>query len=153
MNPKPLLRLLTLLACLALSAHFLLAAQRPVTAAQVLAAQAAQAAVTAAEQWLATVDAGQYPESWSDASEYFQSKVSQPGWEKELNRFRKPLGGLVFRTLQSVKHTTGPAGGPRGKYVVLQFKSAFAYKLTAVETVTPMLDKDGQWKVAGYFIK
>ncbi|MGB5422961.1 MAG: DUF4019 domain-containing protein [Desulfobacterales bacterium] len=26
-------------------------------------------------------------------------------------------------------------------------------KASAVETITPMLDKDGQWRVSGYYIK
>ncbi|MEJ2473814.1 MAG: DUF4019 domain-containing protein [Desulfobacterales bacterium] len=26
-------------------------------------------------------------------------------------------------------------------------------KTAAVETITPMLDKDGQWRVSGYYIK
>jgi len=26
-------------------------------------------------------------------------------------------------------------------------------KTSTVETITPMLDKDGQWRVSGYYIK
>jgi hypothetical protein len=37
--------------------------------------------------------------------------------------------------------------------VVVQFTSSFTNKNGAVETVTPMLDQDGKWKVSGYFIK
>jgi len=37
--------------------------------------------------------------------------------------------------------------------VVIQFDSSFEHKQTAVETVTPMLDTDGKWRVSGYFIK
>ena len=44
-------------------------------------------------------------------------------------------------------------GAPDGEYVVLQFDTSFANKKEAVETVTPMLDKDGKWKVSGYYIK
>src|SRR6187402_2269643 len=29
----------------------------------------------------------------------------------------------------------------------------FANKASAVETVTPMRDKDGSWKVSGYYVK
>ena len=41
----------------------------------------------------------------------------------------------------------------RGEYVVIQFNTVFDNKQSAVETVTSVLDKDGKWKVAGYFIK
>jgi hypothetical protein len=37
--------------------------------------------------------------------------------------------------------------------VVLQYQTSFANKKDAVETVTPMRDKDGQWRVSGYYIK
>jgi len=42
---------------------------------------------------------------------------------------------------------------PDGEYVVIQFKTSFENKKAAIETITPMLDKDGKWKVSGYFIK
>jgi len=37
--------------------------------------------------------------------------------------------------------------------VVIRYDASFANKKSAIETVTPMLDKDGQWRVSGYFIK
>jgi hypothetical protein len=37
--------------------------------------------------------------------------------------------------------------------VIVQFDTSFANKKEAVETITPMLDPDGQWKVSGYYIK
>jgi len=43
-------------------------------------------------------------------------------------------------------------GFPDGIYVVIQFKTSFANKQTAVETVTPTLEKDGCWRVFGYYI-
>jgi hypothetical protein len=36
---------------------------------------------------------------------------------------------------------------------VVQFDTVFADKPSAVETVTFMLENDGQWRAAGYFIK
>jgi hypothetical protein len=44
-------------------------------------------------------------------------------------------------------------GAPDGKYVVIQFDAVFENKPSAVETVTPMLDPDGVWRVSGYFIR
>jgi hypothetical protein len=42
-------------------------------------------------------------------------------------------------------------GAPDGEYVVIQYETQFEHH-TPAETVTPMLDKDGAWKVSGYFI-
>lgn len=44
-------------------------------------------------------------------------------------------------------------GAPDGEYAVIQFETSFANKKSAIETVTPMKDPDGKWRVSGYFIK
>ena len=79
--------------------------------------------------------------------------MSQPQWKSSLESVRKPLGSLVSRKLKSAKYSKKLPGAPDGEYVVLQFTTSFTNKTEAVETVTPMLDQDGKWKVSGYFIK
>jgi len=112
-----------------------------------------QLAQTSTEQWLALVDAGQFAESWQSAAAYFKAAVSEPQWKTAINSIRNPLGSLVSRKLKSAKYTKTVPGAPDGEYVVLQFDTSFANKKAAVETVTPMMDKDGKWRVSGYFIK
>jgi hypothetical protein len=112
-----------------------------------------QLAQTAAEQWLTLVDAGKFAESWQSAAAYFKGAVTEAQWKTSLDAFRKPLGALVSRKLKSAKYTKTAPGAPDGEYVILQFETSFANKKDSVETVTPMLDKDGKWKVSGYFIK
>ena len=51
------------------------------------------------------------------------------------------------------KPATELPGAPDGEYVVFQFSTAFEHKRAAVETVTPMMDADGQWRVSGYFVR
>jgi Protein of unknown function (DUF4019) len=114
---------------------------------------AEKAATAAAEKWLAEVDNGQYAQSWQDASVIFQSGVSEQKWESAVEAVRNPLGDLVSRKLKSAQYATQLPGAPDGQYVVMQFETSFANKKAAIETVTFMLDKDGQWKAAGYFIK
>jgi hypothetical protein len=36
---------------------------------------------------------------------------------------------------------------------IVSFQTPFENKKAAVETVTPMLDTDGQWRVSGYYIR
>jgi hypothetical protein len=107
----------------------------------------------AAQKWLALIDAGNYSETWKEASAIFRGAVTEPGWENSMNTFRQPLGDLVSRKLKSAQHMTEMPGAPDGQYVVMQFETSFANKKSAIETVTFMLEKDGQWKSAGYFIK
>ncbi len=66
---------------------------------------------------------------------------------------RKPPGKLISRKVQTKIYETSLSGAPEGEYVVIQFETSFEKKKTAIETVTPMMDKDGNWRVPGYYIK
>lgn len=112
-----------------------------------------KAAVSAAENWLSLVDQGKYADSWTQAAEYFKQAVSQNQWEQSLEAARKPLGQLVSRQVQSAVYKKSLPGAPDGEYVVISFETSFSNKKSATETVTPMLEKDGHWRVSGYFIK
>ena len=111
------------------------------------------AAQKSAEAWLAQIDEGHYGESWIAAASFFQSALTQAQWEQSLTAVRQPLGALVSRKLKSATYAKTLPGAPDGEYVVLQFETSFANKKEAIETVTPMREKDGTWKVSGYFIK
>jgi hypothetical protein len=117
------------------------------------AADASQAAVGAAEKWLAVIDEGDYSQSWKDAAAFFQAAVTEPAWQDAMESVRKPLGGLVSRRLKSAQPATSLPGAPDGEYVVMQFESSFAAKKTAVETVTFTRGKDGAWRASGYYIR
>ncbi len=112
-----------------------------------------KAAVASAKQWLGVVDAGKYPASWDETATMFKNAVSKDQWAQMLNASRAPLGKLQSRQEKSAKYESSLPGAPDGQYVVMQFDSSFEHKKTAVETVTTQLDKDGKWRVAGYYIK
>ncbi len=114
---------------------------------------AIQAATQAADGWLALVDGGKFDESWEQASGLFKDHVTKEQWDREVAAVRKPLGRLVSRKPKLAKYETSMPGGPDGQYVVIQYDSSFADKKSAAETVTPMLEKDGHWRVSGYYIK
>ena len=115
--------------------------------------EAEKAAIDAAQTWLGLVDNQQYAQSWEQAAGYFKNAVSKEQWEQSMNTYRAPLGKLKSRVVKSASYRTSLPGAPDGQYVVIQFKSSFENKASAVETVTPMLDKDGSWRVSGYYIK
>lgn len=112
-----------------------------------------ETAVSAAGSWLKLVDAGQYDQSWDGAAGVFQSAVVRADWARMLQGVRAPLGKVISRSVKSHEYTTSVPGAPDGEYVVIRFETSFENKKDAVETVTPALDKDGMWKVAGYYIK
>ena len=111
------------------------------------------AAQTAAESWLQLVDEGQYDASWDRAARLFKGAVTKEQWRQACSGVREPLGKVKSRKVKSREYTEKVPGAPDGKYVVVQFDSVFENKAAAVETVTPMLDADGAWRVSGYFIK
>lgn len=110
-------------------------------------------AVVAAHAWLELVDAGEYGSSWDQSAALFKAAIPRNQWQRSLTAVRKPLGGLVSRKVKARQYTTSPPGAPDGEYVVIQFSTRFANKKSAVETVTPMKDADGVWRVSGYYIK
>lgn len=112
-----------------------------------------RAALASAEQWLVMVDAGQYAKSWQEASGYFRNAITRDTWEQSVGAVRKPLGKVISRNVKSSTYTTSLPGAPDGEYVVVQFETVFEHKAAAVETITPMLDSDGTWRVSGYFIQ
>ena len=64
-----------------------------------------------------------------------------------------PLGKVNSRKLASAQNVTELPNAPKGDYVVIQYSTSFANLPSAIETVVPMLDKDGHWRVSGYFVK
>ena len=110
-------------------------------------------AEAAAGSWLMEVDQGQYDQSWKDSAQFFREHVSSTDWQKAVSGVRAPFGKLLNRQKISSKPATSLPGAPDGKYVVIQFKTSFQNKKDAVETVTPMLDKDGKWRVSGYYVR
>jgi hypothetical protein len=111
------------------------------------------AAQAAAESWLKRVDAGDYAGSWEQAARVFKGAVKQDGWVQMCGGVRVPLGKLTSRKLKSREYTEKLPGAPDGRYVVIQYDTVFENKSAAVETIVPMADPDGAWRVSGYFIR
>jgi hypothetical protein len=134
---------------------FLIGLGAALLAASALGAEgeAEKAAAAAAEKWLARLDAGAYAETWKDGSTLFRKSLTQAQWESAARAAREPFGKLVSRKLAKAEYRKTLPGAPDGEYVVLRYESAFEKKQKAVETVTPMKDDDGVWRVSGYYIQ
>ena len=111
------------------------------------------AAERAARDWLALTDRGEAAASWEAATSLFRRAVSVQQWEQSLAAVRGSLGAVVSRRVETARAATELPGAPDGEYVVFQFASVFEHKRAAIETVTPMRDADGEWRVSGYFIR
>jgi hypothetical protein len=137
--------------------RILLSALATILATGVVATAAENPAVPKAKDaalaWLALTDQGSYEASWDAAASIFRASVTKGQWAGIIQAVRSPLGATKSRRVKSATYTQSLPGVPSGDYVVIQFETEFANRPGAIETVTPMLDKDGAWHVSGYFIK
>ena len=113
--------------------------------------KAEKAALASSTKWLTIVDKGDYSKSWERTAVIFRGMITKAEWETKLNTFRKPLGKVSERNIRSKQYTKTLPDAPEGEYVVIQYETIFTNKQTVTETVTCVLDKDGKWKVAGYY--
>lgn len=113
----------------------------------------AGSALNAANQWLVLADANDGAATWQQAAPSFQAAISKANWSTALKQVREPFGMVRSRKIASseVKHSL--PGAPEGEYVLIQYDTQFEHQAHAVETVVPMRDQDGNWKVSGYFVK
>jgi len=109
--------------------------------------------VQAGLDWLGLIDQGEYALSWEEAAAYFKQMITKEQWTQMVSAARTTIDAFSSRELLSSTPMTTLPGAPDGEYDVLVFKSAFAKKAQATETVTVMKDPDGSWRVAGYVIK
>lgn len=115
--------------------------------------EAETAAVAVAKDWLTLVDRERYGEGWDEAAQYFKTALTREKWQQAMRAARKPFGKNISRELKSKHYRTSLPGAPDGEYVVIQFSASFSHKKLALETITPMLEKDGKWRVSGYYMK
>ena len=108
------------------------------------------AAVNVAQQWIALVDQGQYAESWSASGKLFQANMQQQQWVQTLTGARTPLGTVVSREVAGSEIRESLPGAPAGRYALVSFATNFQNKPDIIETVTMILEEDGQFRVVGY---
>jgi hypothetical protein len=115
--------------------------------------EAEAAALESAKSWLALVDAEKYENSWNESAEVLQNAISSVILQTSIEKARKPFGAVISREVKSTKYRTSLPGLPEGQYVVILFTTSFQNQKSVIETVVPMVDKDGKWRVSGYYIK
>ena len=113
-------------------------------------------ASVAAERFLALVDIGDVAGSYNEMAAASRQMVSLQQWENAMKSVRAPLGKVESRRMVTAVPTHNLPGAPEGDYVVIQYNTRLS-KLPndqiAIETVTPMRDRDGNWRVSGYYVK
>ena len=118
-------------------------------------AQDPRASVVAgvAREWLTLVDRGDAEASHAKAGECFRAAMPVATWARGLAKERGSRGALLQRTSVSTTFDPKVAGMPSGDFALLLYRTSFAQQATASETVTLEREKDGAWRVVGYFIR
>jgi hypothetical protein len=119
-----------------------------------------RAALNAAERWLVPVDGERYADAWAMASEDFKRTVPRQEWRDGIRKIRKDYGRVVLRKGDKMAFV-GTAPDPLepatqnkpGMKVAILFDTKFAGNRKAAEEVTMVLEQDGIWRVASYYIK
>ena len=108
------------------------------------------AAQEAASRWLALMDAGKAGEAWDAGAPVLQDAVTRATWLDVGKSVRAPFGAVKSRKQASSVYTRTLPGAPEGDYVVIQYATDFANRAGVIETVVPMRQPDGSWKVTTY---
>lgn len=106
------------------------------------------AAVQSARQWLGLVDAGDWDRSWNATGQSFKSLNTSDTWADVSQSVRTPLGAVVSRRLVGEENIPAPPYG----YQVVKFKTSYANKADAIETLS-LTRENESWRVVGYTIE
>jgi Protein of unknown function (DUF4019) len=102
-------------------------------------------------KWLSLLDDEKYEESWKQASSMFRDQVTLEMWLAAVNRFRKPMGTVVSRSVSRVEFTKSLRGAPDGDYAIIHFSTSFRNQSGATERLT-LVKEEGKWETAAYAI-
>ncbi len=107
-----------------------------------------QAAVEAAQQFLALMDRNDWTASWQATHKSFQLLNRLDWWADTSKQVRGEMGTFQSRELTTVDFRPAPPNG----YWTVTFKATYSKKGSAVETVR-LASENGGWKVAAISVE
>ena len=110
---------------------------------------ASDAALVAANAWIALIDAGKYIESYEAGCAEFHQKVEQSKWVLVLKAFRPAYGKVVSRRETSHVIQENGINGLDGECVVITYDTSFSRLPDGFEQVILKLE-NGKWRGAAY---
>ena len=104
--------------------------------------------VSAAQEWLALVDAHDWGASWAATGKQFRELNTREKFAETAESVQPKLGATLSRTFLSQEFVPAPPAG----YETVKFRTQFAEKPDTVETVALQWE-EGKWRVVGYWLK
>lgn len=114
---------------------------------------AEHAALGGATVWLTLLDEGRLEATWESAAPFLRDRAPLQGWVESARGLRGSLGNRISRKQVAVMETDTVGSAPPGRYLIVEYRSKFAQRANAFESVTMMLCDDGKWRVAGYSVR
>lgn len=112
------------------------------------AATTENATVAAARTWLELLDTRDWNATYQATGAAFRSLNTAATWAAASDKARAPLGAALSRDLISVVDVPAPPGG----YWMVKFRTRFANRPEAIETVSVEREA-GAWRVVGVTIE
>lgn len=104
---------------------------------------------TAAEDWLALIDGGDYPAAYALEPARLRKAASPEQFVRSMETRRQPFGRVLSRKFIGAAYTRKLTGSPDGSYESILFRTSFANKSVAAERVILSRESDG-WRVVDY---
>lgn len=105
------------------------------------------------DAWVKLIDQGNYGDAWDQTGAQFKKLVGRDAWPKQIDPFRKSLGPLNTRTLESATYTDSIPDAAPGHYVIIRYTSSFKRKPATLEEITAQKEDDGVWRPLGYYVR
>jgi DNA-binding CsgD family transcriptional regulator len=102
---------------------------------------------SAANEWLALVDAYRWADAYAATATSFRELNSLEKWTEVASKVQPQLGKVITRDHRSTEFVPAPPFG----YEMVKFKSSFEHTPNTSETLT-LVKEDGKWKVTGYWL-
>lgn len=115
--------------------------------------QVLTAGTEATEDFLQLIDSEKYEQGWESSSALMREKIFLEVWNQQIPAMRDKVGTLKNRKQDSSSLSDWAEKAPDGQYLTLKYVSSFEKRAEAIETISLILEDDGHWRVAGYFIK
>jgi Protein of unknown function (DUF4019) len=142
-------RILVLLSCVAIGLSPGCALHRSATKSLAEKRSREGEARAAAEQWLALIDAADYPAAYAMESPRLRKTTTEEQFVRSMEGRRQPFGRVLSRKFIGSAYTRKLTGAPDGHYESILFRTAFAHKSVAAERVILSRESDG-WRVVDY---
>lgn len=147
-RPRIIIGVLLMTIALGLAALAALTQVATPPAPAAMASVANSEVVDTARQWLTLVDQGRWDESYKGTGSAFQKLNTEQVWAATSEKVRTPLGAVLSRVVLSQQELPAPPNG----YQVVKFRTSYANKADAVETVS-LERENGSWRVVAIIIE